>query len=94
MFDVNLVSAACGSERERVCVECVVYATRKENIDVGITIKEKVTIAKDGRSVDAKRIMGVMSLGAKQGQEVILQADGEQEDEAIAALSAFMNENL
>ena len=27
----------------------------------------KVTIAKDGRSVDAKRIMGVMSLGAKQG---------------------------
>jgi phosphocarrier protein HPr len=130
VFDVNLVSAACGSERERVCVECVVYATRKENIDVGITIKEKenkimrefsyvitdaqgiharpagqlvklaaaypckVTIAKDGRSVDAKRIMGVMSLGAKQGQEVILQADGEQEDEAIAALSAFMNENL
>ena len=102
----------CGSERERVCVECVVYATWKENIDVGITIKEKenkimkefsyvitdaqgiharpagqlvklaaaypckVTIAKDGRSVDAKRIMGVMSLGAKQGQEVILQADG------------------
>ena len=54
----------------------------------------KVTIAKDGRSVDAKRIMGVMSLGAKQGQEVILQTDGEQEDEAIAALSAFMNENL
>ncbi len=54
----------------------------------------KVIIAKDGRSVDAKRIMGVMSLGAKQGQEVILQADGEQEDEAIAALSAFMNENL
>ena len=54
----------------------------------------KVTIAKDGRSVDAKRIMGVMSLVAKQGQEVILQADGEQEDEAIAALSAFMNENL
>ena len=52
----------------------------------------KVTIAKDGRSVDAKRIMGVMSLGAKQG--LILQADGEQEDEAIAALSAFMNENL
>ena len=38
--------------------------------------------------------MGVMSLGAKQGQEVILQADGEQENEAIAALSAFMNENL
>lgn len=54
----------------------------------------KVTIAKDGRSVDAKRIMGVMSLGAKQGQEVLIQADGEQEAEAIAALKAFMDENL
>lgn len=54
----------------------------------------KITIAKDGRSVDAKRIMGVMSLGAKQGHEVTIQADGEQEDEAIKALTDFMNENL
>lgn len=53
-----------------------------------------VTIAKDGRAVDAKRIMGVMSLGAKQGHVVTITADGEGEDEAIAALEAFMKENL
>lgn len=54
----------------------------------------KVTIAKDGREVDAKRIMGVMSLGAKQGHVVTIKADGDNEDEAITALESFMKENL
>lgn len=54
----------------------------------------KVTVAKDGREVDAKRIMGVMSLGAKQGHEITMRAEGEQEDEAIAAIEAFLKENL
>lgn len=54
----------------------------------------KITIAKDGREVDAKRIMGVMSLGAKQGHVVTIKSDGENEADAIAALEAFMKDNL
>lgn len=53
-----------------------------------------VKIIKDGRAVDAKRIMGVMSLGAKQGQEVTIVAEGDGEAEAIVVLEAFMKENL
>lgn len=53
-----------------------------------------VTIEKDGKSVDAKRILGVMSLGVKCGQEIVLCCDGEKEDEAIAALETFLKENL
>ena len=53
-----------------------------------------VTISKDGKEVDAKRIMGVMGLGVKQGMEVVIKCDGEQEDDAITALEAFMKENL
>ncbi|MFV0465699.1 MAG: HPr family phosphocarrier protein [Lachnospiraceae bacterium] len=53
-----------------------------------------ITIKKGERSVDAKRIMGVMSLGAKKGDTVIITADGENEDEAILALEEFMKENL
>lgn len=53
-----------------------------------------VTVEKDGKSVDAKRIMGVMSLGVKQGDTISIKADGEQEEEAIEKLSMFMNENL
>ncbi len=56
--------------------------------------KSAVTIGKDGKDVDAKRIFGIMSLAAKQGQTVVLKADGEDEDAAIEKLSAFLKENL
>lgn len=53
-----------------------------------------VTIEKDGREVDAKRILGVMGLGVKCGQEITLRCDGEKEAEAIEALEKFLKENL
>lgn len=53
-----------------------------------------VTLEKDGKEVDAKRILGVMGLGVKCGQEVTLRADGEREEEAIAELSKFLELNL
>lgn len=53
-----------------------------------------VKIAKDGREVDAKRIMGVMSLGVKCGMEVTVKCDGEDEDKASTELEAFFKENL
>ena len=54
----------------------------------------KVTISKDGKEVDAKRIFGVMGLGVKCGQEIVLKTDGDQEEEAIAALGKFLEEKL
>uniref|UniRef100_UPI0040577F28 HPr family phosphocarrier protein n=1 Tax=Acetatifactor sp. TaxID=1872090 RepID=UPI0040577F28 len=66
----------------------------------GMLVKEasafpcSITISKDGKEVDAKRILGIMGLGAKCGQEIVLTADGEQEEEAIAKLSTFLRENL
>lgn len=58
------------------------------------SFKSSVTIAKDGKEVDAKRIFGVMGLGVKQGHDIILKAEGEDEAEAIEALSTFLKENL
>ena len=66
----------------------------------GLLVKEaasfpcSVTIAKDGKEVDAKRILGVMGLGVKCGQEITLKTDGEQEAEAMEALCSFLKENL
>ncbi|MBE5890398.1 MAG: HPr family phosphocarrier protein [Lachnospiraceae bacterium] len=66
----------------------------------GLLIKEaakfpcSITIAKDGKAVDAKRILGVMGLGVKCGQQIVIAADGDQEEEAIATLSKFLEENL
>lgn len=56
--------------------------------------KSSVTIGKDGKSADAKRIFGVMGLGVKQGQEILMTAEGEDEDETISALEKFLKENL
>ncbi len=53
-----------------------------------------VTIAKDGKEVDAKRILGVMGLGVKCGMEIVLKTDGEKEEEAMEHLSTFLKENL
>ena len=73
----------------------------------GLFVKEaascesKITISKDGKEVDAKRILGVMGLGVKKEQEiagtetpVVLKAEGSDEDQAIEKLSKFLQENL
>ncbi len=66
----------------------------------GLFVKEaakyacNVTIGKDGRDVDAKRIMGVMSLGVKCGNEIVLKTDGEGEEVAMEELTKFLQENL
>jgi len=54
----------------------------------------KITIEKAGKAMDAKRIMGVMALGCRCGDEITMRFDGEQEEEAAAALAKFLEEIL
>ena len=65
----------------------------------GLFVKEgkfasKITIAKDGKEVDAKRIFGIMSLGVKKDNTVTLKIEGDDEEEACSTLEAFFKENL
>lgn len=53
-----------------------------------------ITISKDGRSADAKRIIGIMGLAVKKGQEITVTAEGEDEASAIEAVGTFLKENL
>lgn len=53
-----------------------------------------ITLTKDGKSGDCKKIFGIMGLGVKQGNEVVLTFDGDDEDAAYEAISKFMQENL
>ena len=53
-----------------------------------------ITISKDGKSADAKRIIGIMGLAVKRGQEITVTAEGEDEASAIAAIDTFLKENL
>lgn len=53
-----------------------------------------VKITKGGKTVDAKKIFGLMGLGVKQGEEVTIDVEGEDEEAAAAALETFLKENL
>ena len=52
------------------------------------------TIAKGAKKGDLKRIFGVMALGVKKGEEIIVTCEGADEDAAAAALEAFFQANL
>jgi phosphotransferase system HPr (HPr) family protein len=59
--------------------------------------KSKITVAnttKGSAPVDAKSILMVLTLGVHQGYEIEIQADGEDENEAIAALKALVEDNF
>ncbi|QOY36947.1 HPr family phosphocarrier protein [Anaerobacillus isosaccharinicus] len=49
-----------------------------------------IYIQKEGRKVNAKSIMGIMSLAVGSGKEINIIADGKDEVEAITALVAFV----
>ena len=45
-------------------------------------------------AVDASSILGVMALGAKHGEEVVLTADGDGAEEALDGLVALLSRDL
>ena len=53
-----------------------------------------IKIGRPDKMVDAKRVIGVMTLGMKCGDELTLTFDGADEEEAAVAVEAFLSENL
>ena len=53
-----------------------------------------ISVTKGDKTVKASQLMKLMSLAAKNGDEVVVAAEGPEEDAAIAALKAFFEENL
>ena len=53
-----------------------------------------VKIVKNGKAADAKKIFGLMGLAVKQGEEIQIQVEGADEEEAAAVLENFLKENL
>lgn len=53
-----------------------------------------IKINKDGKEGDCKKIFGIMGLAIKQGMEVKLTFEGDDEDKACEEIEKFMKENL
>ena len=54
----------------------------------------EIWLSRSGRRVNAKSIMGVMMLAAGQGTSVLLEAQGNDADEAIAAIAKLVAERF
>ena len=52
--------------------------------------ESEISVAKDGDTVNGKSIMGVMTLAAECGAELLLRADGSDAEAAVAALAALV----
>ena len=56
--------------------------------------KSDITIEKDGKKADAKRIFAVMGLGVKSGETITVNIEGEDEDKAASSLQGFLQNNI
>ena len=58
------------------------------------SFKCEVFMARNGRRVNAKSIMGIMMLAAGLGAEVELETEGEDEQQATEAITALINDKF
>ena len=50
-----------------------------------------VKIIKDGNEIDGKSILGILTLAATQGTEIVLLVSGKDEDSALKALAGLID---
>ena len=56
--------------------------------------KEEIKVIKDEREVNAKSLLGVLSLGITRGSSITISAVGENEAAAVDALVALIESNF
>jgi phosphocarrier protein len=56
--------------------------------------KADIWVSRNGRRVNAKSIMGVMMLAAAKGSRIIIQTEGPDEADAIAAVAQLVAERF
>ena len=52
--------------------------------------RSRITVARDGRAMDGKSILGILLLAASHGTRLVVSAEGEDEAPAVEALAALV----
>ena len=63
-------------------------------VTLASTLTTPVEVAKDGNKVCGTSIMGLMMLGAARGDSIEISASGDGADEAVAVLSALVEDKF
>ena len=56
--------------------------------------QSKITVTKGEKSGNAKSIMGILALGVQKNDEIVINADGPDEMEALVALKKLIENNF
>ncbi|MCI0410084.1 MAG: HPr family phosphocarrier protein [Acidobacteria bacterium] len=59
-------------------------------VQMASRFQSRITLSKDGRTVDAKSILGVLMLAGSPGERLLLAAEGADAEEAVEALSSLI----
>lgn len=59
-------------------------------VDVAKSFGSTVTLTKEGKDVDGKSIMSLLLLGAPVGSQLKLSVEGDDEDAALAGITALI----
>ncbi|MGM9551086.1 MAG: HPr family phosphocarrier protein [Clostridia bacterium] len=56
--------------------------------------KSSIWVEKDNRKVNAKSLLGVLSLGITRGMEIVISADGDDAQTAVDSLEELIESNF
>ncbi len=60
-------------------------------VQVANKFESKITIIRDDERVNGKSIMGILMLGAEQGSQITIEADGKDAEPALAELEKILS---
>jgi phosphotransferase system HPr (HPr) family protein len=60
-------------------------------VQVANRFESNITVSRDDEKVNGKSIMGILMLGAEQGSEIILEADGKDAEAALVELAQVVD---
>ena len=63
-------------------------------VSLAKTFESTVNVSGNGKQVDCKRMISLMSLGIKHDDSITVSVEGADEEAAVAALQSFLSENL
>ena len=61
-------------------------------VQLASQFESKVYLETEGKHVNAKSIMGMMTLVLKAGETVVVSADGSDEEAAVAAVESYLSD--
>lgn len=62
-------------------------------VQVASQYESKIYVESESKRVNAKSIMGMMTLGLSAGEELVITADGDDEQQAISDIEKYLRSN-